>query len=284
MSVEGSAIVATDPTARAAEVAGFPNLGPEDRFGIRQTGHGPDRISVEQWLPTGAVGELPVGWLGPLADFVTGRAVQSALVSDVGIRTLSLHMQIGARGLHRGRRVLASGEVIEIGSRSVLAGGRITDEMGSLVAQVTGRFVVVPGVVRPSSAAGSELTVPESDSLAVQLGADVVAREAGRSRFALRPAEWMANPYGIVHGGIPVALVDLALTDAATAEAGPVRTLGLDVTFHRPAPLNDVPLEVEAVVERVGARVVVANAVVYQWTPHQPMVTAACTMLRITQD
>lgn len=282
MSVEGSAIVATDPVARAAEVAGFPNLGPEDRFGIRQTGHGADRISVEQWLPRGSAGELPVGWLGPLADFVTGRAVQSALVSDVGIRTLSLHMQIGARGLHGGRRVLASGEVIEIGSRSVLAGGRITDEMGSLVAQVTGRFVVVPGVVHPS-AARSELTVPESDSLAVQLGAEVVARGPGRSRLALRPALWMANPYGIVHGGIPVALVDLALTDAATAEAGPVRTLGLDVTFHRPAPLKDVPLEVEAVVERVGARVVVANAVVYQWTPHQPIVTAACTMLRITQ-
>ncbi|MCU1647683.1 MAG: hotdog fold thioesterase [Nocardia sp.] len=280
MTVEVPAIAAADPMARAAEVARFPNLGPEDRFGIRQIGHGPDRIAVEQRLPAGNAGELPIGWLGPLADFVTGRAVQSALVPDVGIRTLSLHLQVGARGLRGGQRLLASGEVVEIGPHSVLAAGRITEEAGALVAEVTGRFIIVPGSVQPVATEGSELTVPESDSLATQLGAEAAVGESGETRFVLRPAQWMANPYGIVHGGIPVALAGLALAEAATAAAGPVRTLGMDITFHRPGLLDNAPLTADAVVERAGQRVVSANAIVYQGSSKQPIARVACTMLR----
>ncbi|WP_169815166.1 PaaI family thioesterase [Nocardia uniformis] len=281
MSLEVPAIAAADPVARAAEVAAFPNLGPEDRFGIAQIGHGPDRISVEQRLPAGYAGELCVGWLGPLADFVTGRAVQSALVSDIGIRTLSLHLQIGSRGLRGGHRVLASGEVVEIGDRSVLAAGRISDENGSLVAEVSGRFIIVPGSVHPVVTEGSELVVPESDSLAVLLGAEPIARERHTVTFAMRTAEWMANPYGILHGGIPVALAGHALTEAANIAAGPVRTLGLDVTFHRPAFIGAAPLAADAVVVRVGGRVVAANTTVYQEDLRQPVATVTSTMLRI---
>ncbi|WP_405138671.1 PaaI family thioesterase [Nocardia sp. NBC_01388] len=280
MTVELSAIAAADPVARAAEVAGFPNLGPEDRFGVRQIGHGPERIAVEQRLPAGSAGELPIGWLGPLADFVTGRAVQSALVPDVGIRTLSLHMQVGAGGLRGGHRIVATGEVVEIGAHSVLASGRITDEAGTLVAEVTGRFIIVPGSVQPVVGAGSELTVPETDSLAVRLGAEPAAGGPGETRFVLRPAGWMANPYGILHGGIPVALAGLALAEAAGAAAGPVRTLGVDITFHRPGLLGNVPVTADAVVERAGQRIVAANATVYQGSSQQPIARAACTMLR----
>ncbi len=92
----------------------------------------------------------------------------------------------------------------------------------------------------------------------------------------------MTNPYGIAHGGIPVALADLGLTAAArSAIAGPVRTLDLNVTFHRPAMIGAEDLMVHAVVERKGKGVVVASARVFQADRDRPIATATSTLLRV---
>ncbi|MCE5290573.1 MAG: hypothetical protein LLG14_15235, partial [Nocardiaceae bacterium] len=56
---------------RAAEVSQFPNTEPEDRFGIVQTDYSAHGITATQR----AQGP-ELGWLGVLADFATGRAVQ----------------------------------------------------------------------------------------------------------------------------------------------------------------------------------------------------------------
>lgn len=283
MTVLDPGIAAADPVARALEVASHPLGRPERRLGISQVGGGERRVLAEQRLTAGALGARPIGWLGTLADFVVGRAAQSELSSDVGIRTLSLHLRVGERGLLGAGRVVADAQVIEVGAETVLVAGRIDSEAGGFVAQVTGRFAVVPAMPDVSLGDGAESAVPEVDSLSDLLGAEVSARMPGMSVLTLQPAMWMSNPFGIVHGGILVALADLALVDAATVAAGSVRTLGLDVVFHRPATIGVVPLSAVAVVERVGARVAVLNVSVYQSDPERPVVTATCTMLR-TED
>lgn len=283
MTVLDPSIAAEDAVVRAAEVASHPLGPPERRLGISQVRGRSGRVLAEQRLTAGVVGARPIGWLGTLADFVVGRAAQSELSRDVGIRTLSLHLRAGERGLLGAERVMAEAQVLELGAETVLAAGRITSQAGAFVAEVTGRFAIVPAM--PDVAVGDrvESSVPEGDSLADFLGVAVSARMPGRSVLTLQPELWMSNPFGIVHGGILVALADLALVDAATAAAGAVHTLGLDVVFHRPAAIGVVPLSAVAVVERVGARVAVLNVSVYQSDPERPVVTATCTMLR-TED
>ncbi|MGV9664348.1 PaaI family thioesterase [Nocardia niigatensis] len=280
MTLLGQRIVADDPAARAVEVESHPLGRPERRFGIRQTGHSSGQVLAEQQLAEGMPGLLPIGWLGPLADFVVGRAVQSVLVPEVGIRTLSLQLSVGERGLRGEGRVTADAEVLDIGADTVLAAGRVLSPAGKLVTHVTGRFAVVPAVGDEVAAESVDRFMPRGKSLTTFLAVEVKDRVPGRSVLTLHPEPWMSNPFGIVHGGILVSLADLALLDAATAAAGPVRTLGLDVTFHRPASIGDVPLSAVAVVDRVGGRVAALNVHLYQSDPNRPAVTATCTMLR----
>lgn len=92
----------------------------------------------------------------------------------------------------------------------------------------------------------------------------------------------MTNPYGIAHGGIAVALADVGVTAATrSAVAGQVRTLDLNVTFHRPAMIGAEDLTVEAGVERKGRGVVVATARVFQADRDRPIATATSTLLRV---
>lgn len=281
MTVEVEPITVRDRAARAAEVAGFPNLPSERRFGVEQVGHGASGIHVAQTLP-GTVGEVQTGWIGVLADFTTGRAVQSVLVPHVGIRTVGMHIDLGAAGLPAGERLCARGRVLDAGTESVLAAARCTDSAGRLVATVMNRFLVVPGSVEPTEtdAAAPILAQSRSRSLAEMLDATVTVTGAGESRAHAPAAAWLTNPYGIVHGGIPVALADVVLVAAAESVAGPVRTLGLDLAFHRPALLGEDPLRATARVDRAGARVISVHASVFQRDAARPVLTATCTMLR----
>ncbi len=54
------------------------------------------------------------------------------------------------------------------------------------------------------------------------LGLEIVEVEDGRALFAMKPAEWMYNPIGSVHGGIAATLLDSCMGCAVhtTLEAG----------------------------------------------------------------
>lgn len=138
-----------DPARRAAEVSGFPTGPAERHFGMRPVGYGIGWITAEQCLPAGA-GATHIGWLGTLVDFAMGRAVQSSLVADVGIRTLGIHIDASSRGVWLGDVVSARAEVLDVDDRGVLAAVRIQARDGGLVGTATGRFLIVPGVIAPA--------------------------------------------------------------------------------------------------------------------------------------
>lgn len=272
-----------DPAQRAAEVSRFPTGPAERHFGMRSLDYGIGWMTAEQRLPAGA-GATHIGWLGPLIDFAMGRAVQSSLVADVGIRTVGIHIDASSRGVWLGDLVSARAEVLDMDGRGVLAAVRIHARDGALLGAATGRFLIVPGVIAPGGdyIDGVSNGGPEGDALDLHLGARAVASAAGTATFVAPASKWMTNPYGIAHGGIPVALADLGLTAAArSAIAGPVRTLDLNVTFHRPAMIGAEDLMVHAVVERKGKGVVVASARVFQADRDRPIATATSTLLRV---
>jgi uncharacterized protein (TIGR00369 family) len=58
--------------------------------------------------------------------------------------------------------------------------------------------------------------------IAQLLGFEILEAQEGRAVFALKPAEWMYNPIGMVHGGIAATILDSCMGCAVhtTLEAG----------------------------------------------------------------
>jgi uncharacterized protein (TIGR00369 family) len=63
----------------------------------------------------------------------------------------------------------------------------------------------LPGLDYIRAIASSELPPPPVAQL---LGFEIVEADHGRAVFALRPAEWMYNPIGSVHGGVAATILD----------------------------------------------------------------------------
>jgi uncharacterized protein (TIGR00369 family) len=82
--------------------------------------------------------------------------------------------------------------------------------------------------------------------------------EDGRIRFSVDPAEWTANPAGVVHGGFTTALLDTVMTLAILPHLPPEKTattLDLQIHFIRPALPLGGRLVAEASAVHVGSTV-----------------------------
>lgn len=90
-----------------------------------------------------------------------------------------------------------------------------------------------------------------------QMGRDVLLTEedgpAGCLLFACRTRPDMANPMGIVHGGVTASLVDTCMGITSTAQSGgiPTPTVTMTVNYARPVPL-DAEIRVRVQTVRVG--------------------------------
>jgi len=61
--------------------------------------------------------------------------------------------------------------------------------------------------------------------------------EAGRVAFGMHAHEWMTNPAGVIHGGMPATLLDTVMTLAVISKLPPEKmctTIDLHVRFLRP--------------------------------------------------
>ncbi len=65
-----------------------------------------------------------------------------------------------------------------------------------------------------------------------------------------------------MHGGMQVALMEAALSGTANGAASGARIVGLEVTLHRPAPVDGSRLRATGHVVRAGRRVLSAEATI----------------------
>lgn len=94
----------------------------------------------------------------------------------------------------------------------------------------------------------------------------VIDVEPGRVVFALRPAEWMYNPIGSVHGGIAATLLDSCMGCAvhSTLEAGiGYATTDLQVRYIRAMNVATGRVLAEGRVVHAGRRVTTAEGRLY---------------------
>jgi uncharacterized protein (TIGR00369 family) len=95
------------------------------------------------------------------------------------------------------------------------------------------------------------------------IGFQVLEAEEGRVVFGITPSEYHYNPFGVVHGGIPAAVIDAATGSAVYTllPAGVGYTsIDLKVNFVRPVTSGAGPLRCEAHVVHSGTRTAIAEA------------------------
>lgn len=237
---------------------------------MRITGLGPGWSEGVVRLPSPAAGAPPLslGWLGTLADATAGRPLLLALPADRGCRTVNIRLDAAGAPLCPGDLVTARGEVLDVGSDFALGRSTLRASDGALLAVATARFAVVPEAdSAPGDAAGEAGDGPRAGTLAELLEVREERVTPGEVALSLVPGPRLANQYGVVHGGMHVALADLGLTAAAGsvgAGSATVRPTPADLTvvYHRPIPVDGARLVLRATVERHGRRVTIAAATV----------------------
>jgi uncharacterized protein (TIGR00369 family) len=102
-------------------------------------------------------------------------------------------------------------------------------------------------------AAGSAPPPP----LARLLGFEIETIEEGRVTFAMDPAEYHYNPYGVVHGGVAATLFDSALGCAVQSllpKASMAPTMQLNINYIRPITISTGRVRCSGQVVHLGNR------------------------------
>lgn len=239
-------------------------------------------------IQTGVPRAFSLGWLGVLVDTAGGRWLPHRLGPGMRCPTVTMHLEL-VRPHVAGRdsvlvadgRPLSHGDGWALGEIVVMGAGLLPLAVGNT------RFVLAesdPSAPDPPQLSG--VVTGESgraDDLMTLLGVPEVEATGGRASLVFRPATVHTNPYGIVHGGLHVALVDLAMSSAidtvidtamhdSTPDGAGMELLGVDVAFHRPIPVDD-PVSVTATVMHRGRTAALAEATVYAGNG-KPLTTA----------
>lgn len=221
-------------------------------------------------------------------DIAAGQAAGSRLVSPhTALRTLALNLQLGAP-LTPGTWISAQARIRAHQGQSILASCEFFDAEGALLALGTGRFMIVDVPRQQRSAVpAAELdrsVIPPSWDAALGLG-DPVSQvgEHTQDSVSTRSAAPNAatdNAASMVHGGVQVRALELAMHSTLGLKSGPgLKSAAgggsaLDagrpypesvlsdvaVVFHRPVPIGDTGVQARSTVRRRGRRVAVAEA------------------------
>ncbi|MER7796132.1 hydroxyphenylacetyl-CoA thioesterase PaaI [Microbacterium sp. NPDC096154] len=96
-------------------------------------------------------------------------------------------------------------------------------------------------------------TMPATDYTKQHFGIDIVELEPGRAVLTMTVRDWMANGFGITHGGMVFTLADTAFAYACNEGADMVVAQAADITFLRATHVGD-RLTATAVRRWIGGR------------------------------
>lgn len=212
-------------------------------------------------LPTRTLPSL--GHLAVLADVATGQAVVGDLGAEQGIRTVGLHLHL-AGTLEIGTFVRAWGERVSFDGSNGLSRSTLCASDGTVSAIATGRFMVVEDQYRPFDNPPKEpleaITIPEEWDAA--LGIQAQQRSKDWALLTALPLEQARNRAPMMFGGLHVRALELTMRAAAGFIPAPksYRLTDIDVTFHRPVPIDGrTMIMMHGSVQRRGRRVVVVT-------------------------
>lgn len=93
-------------------------------------------------------------------------------------------------------------------------------------------------------------------------------------RYQTRP--WMANIWGVVHGGVVANLVDTCMGMTCTMQCGViVPTISMTVNYSRPVPLNEEVMVRVRTIHCGGTTGQMSAEILLAGQPDKPLVTAS---------
>ncbi len=187
----------------------------------------------------GATGALRVGAIAYAVDVATGQAMgQAALTSDRWVVTTDMDIKV-LRPLTAGQ-LRVDAEVVRAGETTIVSTFALCDDVsGEVVGGGTATGRPFPFTFERSLL---EMPVGESRSYSNALAAAPASfadhfgtRTAEGGAVEVEIADWLRNPWGILHGGVTSCLIDLAAEAAGSAEVGGAAAVtGATIRFLAP--------------------------------------------------
>lgn len=211
---------------RVADVAGDENRGHT-------------HMITGPWLADEA-GQARRGSLGVVMDDVMGYLISGITPEGQWAVSTEIHLDFIDDPPTDGSTLSAESWTLDRGPRTGLAGSRVTDSTGSLVASGSSRLQIVQVAENPtptSDRPAKSSARRDATSIEELLGA-VRKRDNGTASLELPTRGFLGNPLGNVHGGVLLCASELIGTSALPEETH-FRTTSIHIAYLRPCPTDE---------------------------------------------
>lgn len=216
--------------------------GPEQIFGVEPVHFGADGVvsgtmPVGPWLSSADAGPdraILLGSLGVLVDDVMGYAINAA--SGSWSVSTEISLEVAADVPPSTGSVRAEAKVVHVDSEGALAHGRVMTEDGEVIAfcQERGRWITNEPPAEALRLGRTELEDEGARSDLVDLLGAAVTYEPPGLSATVEPR--LANPLGILHGGVSICLADVLASEVVRQ---PGRTASIRAQYVRGVPLGE---------------------------------------------
>ncbi|TWH16252.1 uncharacterized protein (TIGR00369 family) [Rhodococcus rhodochrous J45] len=199
--------------------------------------HGLTEMHTGPWLAD-ELGRPCRGTLGVVMDDVMGHLVSGVMPEGFWAVSTEIHLDFVEDPPVDGSVLRAESWVLGRSARAGLAGGRIVDAQGQLIASGTTRLQTVPLADPPGA---PEISPDDLDSrLRARSIVDLLDVEyaRGASGIEFGPSPMLANPMGNIHGGVLLCASEITGSAALAADAG-FRTTSIQISYLRPCPSDE---------------------------------------------
>ncbi|MBM7517973.1 PaaI family thioesterase [Nocardioides nitrophenolicus] len=209
----------------------FLGSGPEDLFevsGLRQCSDGVGGLMTLGAWGRGADGRLAVGALGVLADEVLGYALMASLPQDEWSISTEIWLDVVSELPGPGVDLVGHATPVQTGAFST---GEIRDGRGRLLVSCRQRGRSVSRPDEDAVAAAPSVAPAAADGIEAVLGL-----RAAADGWVLDARPELANPKGMLHGGISLAASEAVATRARVDRGSSLRTTSVHIVHTRGIP------------------------------------------------
>lgn len=251
-----------------------PTGQPDVAFAVRLLGASDHHTAADCATPHGSANP---GWLMPLVDLLLARGALGP-GSATSCVTMRMDLNVNAAALAATTTVRGLARQAFADPSSTAGTCELRGDDGTVVATGMGVFVSIDTPLPDpfEATAGHEVSSALTELLPLTF-------DDSRHRADWRIEPWMANPSGVVHGGVQAAALFAAIEEAGTADLdGPVAFGNVSVEYLRPLPVADTVLTIRVTARRRGRRFATYDAELL--TADGTVGTTATATVRPTAD
>ncbi|MBB6406319.1 PaaI family thioesterase [Arthrobacter sp. AZCC_0090] len=239
-------IVASDVPGTTETSGPFPERlaghSPLSLFGITRTsadGQFGTGMNPGPWMTDGS-GNLRPGSLAVLLDLELSSPLFSGRPSPrAGLATSELSIDFVADAALLGGHLTAKASLVHKDEDGGLVRGQVTNDGGIVaIATLAGRYLKMPEDYR--GAVDLNPGTPDPSLTMRQVFTDLPQITAEGSALSLLSSPWLANPRGVMHGGILAVLAEYVASSALDGGGGAWQPSSLRINYLRPSPLGEV--------------------------------------------